>query len=327
MSPTLSVDTVLLQHLLNFWDDRGINIAPVWRELGISAGAPLPPRIASIRLGQLLHELSVAGHDPMLPARSGLYLAAMALPITRLLGCAPSLNVALPQALDLLCRQAGGTDIRVVNDEQRIMLTLVPAAGMHNALAAMMLAWLATVIRQVAADAALQLRVPDHAPEWQLLLQMPAESGDWCLSMPVADWLAVLPGSDAALSAQISRELERSQRKFEEVAGLYQELQQIMQAALERRMITQESVADQVGLSVRNLQRRLKTLGTTYQNLLDESRQALAMRLVEHSDMPLYEIAFMVGYAEPSAFYKAFRRWTGSTPGDYRQALTETADE
>src|SRR5690606_5551943 len=103
--------------------------------------------------------------------------------------------------------------------------------------------------------------------------------------------------------------------------------QQIVQECLERRVITQEAVADQVGLSVRNLQRRLKTLGTTYQNLLDESRQALAMRLVESSDTPLYEIAFMVGYAEPSAFYKAFRRWTGSTPGEYRQALEETADE
>ena len=92
-----------------------------------------------------------------------------------------------------------------------------------------------------------------------------------------------------------------------------------------RRHVAQEDVAGQLGISVRNLQRRLKALGTTYQVLLDESRQILAMRLIEDYAIPLYEIAYMVGYAEPSAFYKAFKRWTGSTPGDYRaQALASS---
>ena len=82
-------------------------------------------------------------------------------------------------------------------------------------------------------------------------------------------------------------------------------------------------IRDRLGISVRNLQRRLKALGTTYQNLLDEGRQALAMKVIREGDMPLYEVAYLVGYTEPSAFYKAFKRWTGSTPGDYRQAYQE----
>jgi len=41
----------------------------------------------------------------------------------------------------------------------------------------------------------------------------------------------------------------------------------------------------------------------------------------------LYEVSFMVGYNEPSAFYKAFKRWTGMTPGDYRLALSQPVTE
>ena len=84
--------------------------------------------------------------------------------------------------------------------------------------------------------------------------------------------------------------------------------------------MSQDHVASQLGISVRNLQRRLRPLGTTYQQLLDEARQELAIKLIAEGDQPLYEIAYLVGYTEPSAFYKAFRRWTGMTPGEFRQS-------
>ena len=70
---------------------------------------------------------------------------------------------------------------------------------------------------------------------------------------------------------------------------------------------------------MRNLQRRLKEVGSSYQAILDDSREALALDLLRNSETPLYEIAFIVGFTEPSAFYKAFRRWTGKRPGDYRR--------
>ncbi len=328
MSPTLSVDTVLLQHLLNFWDDRGINIAPVWRELGINAGAPLPPRIASNRLSLLLDELSAGLQPSSLVIGSGELLSKVSLPLTRILQCSETVQQGLPVALNFLRRQAGGVALECQHRPDAVQLMFIPAKGVSSSLAEVMLAWITAALIRCGCDrAGLILSVPRNAEHWQSHLGVAVSSGDLQLSVTSAVWNARLPGANLTTFVQLCRELERSQKKFEEVAGLYQELQQIVQECLERRMITQEAVADQVGLSVRNLQRRLKTLGTTYQNLLDESRQALAMRLVESSNMPLYEIAFMVGYAEPSAFYKAFRRWTGSTPGEYRQALEETADE
>jgi AraC-like DNA-binding protein len=86
----------------------------------------------------------------------------------------------------------------------------------------------------------------------------------------------------------------------------------------------QEVVAEQLNISVRNLQRRLKEAGTSYQSILDDSREVLALKLISNAELPLYEVAYKVGFTEPSAFYKAFRRWTGKRPGDYRQDVIQS---
>jgi AraC-like DNA-binding protein len=100
---------------------------------------------------------------------------------------------------------------------------------------------------------------------------------------------------------------------------LYAAVRSAIDECLLQRCATQENVANQLNLSIRNLQRRLKEAGATYQIILDDSREALALNLIKDQNMPLYEISFLVGFTEPSAFYKAFRRWTGKRPGDYRQ--------
>lgn len=100
---------------------------------------------------------------------------------------------------------------------------------------------------------------------------------------------------------------------------LFDEVGKAIKKCLLERRASQENVASQLNLSVRNLQRRLKEVGTSYQVILDDSREELAMSLLKDSTIPLYEVAFLVGFTEPSAFYKAFRRWTGKRPGDFRQ--------
>lgn len=103
---------------------------------------------------------------------------------------------------------------------------------------------------------------------------------------------------------------------------LYENVREAIKTCLLERKINQQYVADRLNLSVRNLQRRLKNIGTSYQVILDASREELAMELLKDLDIPLYEVAFLVGFTEPSAFYKAFRRWTGKRPGDFRQDVS-----
>jgi AraC-like DNA-binding protein len=89
-------------------------------------------------------------------------------------------------------------------------------------------------------------------------------------------------------------------------------------AALDAGDARLEVVARRLGVGARTLQRRLGGRGTNYARLLDDVRREKAQQWVEQGTMSLGEIAFGLGFSEPSAFHRAFKRWTGRTPGRYR---------
>ena len=78
-------------------------------------------------------------------------------------------------------------------------------------------------------------------------------------------------------------------------------------------------VAAAIGLSVRTLQRRLGESGVDYRALVDDIRHELALRYLRDRRHTLSDVAYLLGYSEISAFSRAFRRWTGATPSDYRR--------
>lgn len=93
-------------------------------------------------------------------------------------------------------------------------------------------------------------------------------------------------------------------------------------AALICGSCTIEAVATALGLSVRTVQRRLESEGTTFGALLDETRREAALEYLRDPQIAIKEAAYRVGFSEPSTFYRAFRRWTGATPADYRRSLS-----
>ena len=97
-------------------------------------------------------------------------------------------------------------------------------------------------------------------------------------------------------------------------------IRQITQA-LSEGIPTISKIADQLGMSRRTLQRRLADQGLVYQELVDETRRDLAVRLLERNEFSLAEIAFLTGYAEQSTFTRAFKRWHGLTPTGFRRSL------
>lgn len=81
-----------------------------------------------------------------------------------------------------------------------------------------------------------------------------------------------------------------------------------------------EVVAQALCLSERTLQRRLQEEGSSFQQLLDDTRRDLAVQHLAQPDLAPLEIAYLLGFADPSNFYRAFKRWFGVTPGEYRLA-------
>lgn len=81
------------------------------------------------------------------------------------------------------------------------------------------------------------------------------------------------------------------------------------------------TVADRLNLGVRTLQLHLKAEGTTYQQLLDEVRKELAVKHLREANFSTTDIAYLLGFAEPSVFFRSFKKWTGQTPGAFRMGL------
>ncbi|MFD2933567.1 AraC family transcriptional regulator [Spirosoma flavum] len=83
---------------------------------------------------------------------------------------------------------------------------------------------------------------------------------------------------------------------------------------------TLAGVADRLAIGVRTLQLHLKDAGTSYQQLLDEIRKDLAVSHLREPNLSTTDIAYLLGFAEPSVFFRSFKKWTGQTPGAYRLA-------
>lgn len=80
-------------------------------------------------------------------------------------------------------------------------------------------------------------------------------------------------------------------------------------------------IAAHLALSPRTLQRRLREAGLSFNQLVDETRQQLVLHYLRDPALELAEIAFLVGFSEPGSLARAFRRWTGKSPGEYRRHL------
>lgn len=101
---------------------------------------------------------------------------------------------------------------------------------------------------------------------------------------------------------------------------LDERLQQAIFMGLQKNNFQIESIAQQLNLSVRGLQRHLQSQQSSYQKRLQEIRLVLATRYLLDPHLSLHEIALLLGYSEQSAFQRAFKNWTKLTPQHWRQS-------
>ncbi|MGM0564628.1 MAG: AraC family transcriptional regulator [Pseudomonadota bacterium] len=98
-----------------------------------------------------------------------------------------------------------------------------------------------------------------------------------------------------------------------------EDLRRWLMVQLGPRVPRRAEVARALGVSERTLARQLAERGSSFRQLVDEVRRALALEAVSGSDRPLAEIAQSLGFAESSTFYRAFQRWTGMPPARWRK--------
>jgi len=77
-------------------------------------------------------------------------------------------------------------------------------------------------------------------------------------------------------------------------------------------------IARRLGMTLRSLQRRLQASSLSMSRLIDDARREVACASLRRADVPIKDIAHRLGFSEPSAFHRAFKRWTGMTPLQFR---------
>ncbi|MFT3767910.1 MAG: AraC family transcriptional regulator [Minicystis sp.] len=133
------------------------------------------------------------------------------------------------------------------------------------------------------------------------------------LALPIRDAQpGVLTYLDAYARAAVSR--------LPAPDDIVDQVERVVTTSLSRGLPDMDQVAGELGLHARTLQRRLAEQGTTFQAVLDEVRRAYAERALRDDRLALTEIAFLLGFSDPSNFHRAFRRWTGTTPAAFREA-------
>jgi AraC-like DNA-binding protein len=118
-----------------------------------------------------------------------------------------------------------------------------------------------------------------------------------------------------ALSPQIDRELARKKAELR-VTG---RVKWVLMRLLGGRSPQIHDVARELGMSCRTLQRRTTAEGTTFRRLISDARREPARSYLLQPALELGEVACLLRYEDPNSFFRAFREWEGTTPGEWRR--------
>jgi AraC-like DNA-binding protein len=125
--------------------------------------------------------------------------------------------------------------------------------------------------------------------------------------------------ADPGLCAVLDRHAESLIAKYPRNDSLVEQVRSMIKDELSGGNASLERIADQLSMSGRTLQRKLREHGTSHQELLDQMRRELAMRYLQERELAICEVAYLLGFSESSALHRAFKRWTGKTPNEFRR--------
>lgn len=106
-------------------------------------------------------------------------------------------------------------------------------------------------------------------------------------------------------------------RKYPDPTSVSSRIAQLMKGSSYLGIPDLRAMSANLNMSVRTLQRKLKDEGVTYQQLVESVRKSIAIDYLNAGRHPIKQISFMLGYNDPGAFTRAFKKWTGQTPHDY----------
>jgi AraC-like DNA-binding protein len=124
-------------------------------------------------------------------------------------------------------------------------------------------------------------------------------------------------GADPALYAMVAERADELLARLPKAERPIDRVRECIVRMVGTSRIELEDVARSSGTSTRSLQRMLHAAGLSFRQVVDDVRRELALRHMHAGRLSVSELAVVLGFADATSFHRAFRRWTGSAPGEY----------
>ncbi|MBX2802503.1 MAG: AraC family transcriptional regulator [Myxococcales bacterium] len=166
--------------------------------------------------------------------------------------------------------------------------------------------------------------LPDAVEAFEAFAGVSMTQGD-TLSVSFSDADAQRPFLTAnnAMWDIFEPELRRRLADLQGSATFQERTRAVLLEAMPSGQVSVEGVAKRLAVSARTLQRRLREEGTSFKEVVRSTRESLARHYLGRTRLTASEIAYLLGFEEPSSFFRAFHDWTGKTPETVRQALAQ----
>ena len=168
---------------------------------------------------------------------------------------------------------------------------------------------------------------PDYAARYEEFFGCPVEFGASANRLRL-DQATLAQGNREHCPStwrQLQEICEKELEQLTRTRSLRERVAQLLGPLLNGREPDLEEVAARLKLPTWTLRRKLAEEGTQFRTILNETRRDLAMIYIRDTDLAFGEIAYLLGFASAEAFQRAFKRWSGQPPGEYRRAQRQGA--
>ena len=168
--------------------------------------------------------------------------------------------------------------------------------------------------------------VPANPERWEYLLssRVNFEGQSTSIAWSATDIMEPLVTGDPALARMNDEQTQAYLDSFLAQTTSREVVDQIIER-LPDGPPNQQQIAESLHVSNRTLQRKLKDEGTSFMDLLQDTRLQLARKYLRQSNRSVVETSYLLGFSEPSTFSRAFKRWTGVAPAEFRDSASQNS--
>ncbi len=336
---TTASHTVL--YVMSYAASRGLARAALVSRFDIDAAAldDVDGRIPVTTLTRLWNELPVLLDDPDMPLHVLEHVVHVDPPLNLLVALSsPTLGDALRRLaryerlnFDLADEPVSelvldGERAHIVLNHEKSTLVLPTGAFIDSCLALLMLARIATQQPVMPLEVRFRHPTPRRPEQYRAAFGCPVtfDAERDRMTLRAVDLQLPHPEASRTLLSITERHAEQLLSRLPTGDDFMLRLRHELRCALPEGGLTLAELARELGLGSRTLQRRLAAEGTSLRHVLDDERRGLALHYIHDARVSLVDIAFLLGFADQSAFSRAFSRWTSRSPSDYRRSASSS---